>query len=242
MGQSTSDAMFRFIDCIQHLEDQQAIATELLRTAGAFGFTGFGVCGIPKPGESIEPYLILPGCDPEWLARYLEKGYIHWDPVIGNVRRTDTPFTWDEACRGKLDPNAQRVMDEASEFGMRDGLMVPIHTLEGLSAFVTFTGERIELSERDRGALHMIAIYAHSRIKQLLVNHAEDLEASVPFSLRERECVLWCAAGKTNWEIGRITGLAEKTVEAYLRNASSKVGAINRAQLVAESLRQKRIH
>ncbi|TFF19740.1 LuxR family transcriptional regulator [Jiella endophytica] len=243
MGQTTTDDMFRFVDCIQHLEDKDAIADELFRTVRTFGFTSYGISGLPQPGESIEPYFLLSGWHPEWFDRYVGNDYVHHDPVIANTLRTDDPFTWKEACEGrKLGPKARAVMDEATEFGMHDGLTVPIYSLNGLSAVVTFGGERIDLSARDRGALHLIAIYAHSQIRRLISQRSEKLEDSAPFSHRERECVLWCAAGKTNWEIGRITGLAEKTVETYLRNASAKVGAINRAQLVAESFRQRRIN
>lgn len=242
MGQSITDDMFRFVDCVRQLEDHDAIANELFKTVRSFGFSSFGISGLPQPGESLEPYFLLSGWQSEWFDRYVGNDYVHLDPVIAHTTRTDTPFTWAEACSArKLGTKARRIMEEATEFGMRQGFTVPIYSLNGLSAVVTFGGERIEMSPRERGALHMIAIYAHSQIKRLLTRRDDETDQASPFSLRERECVLWCAAGKTNWEIGRITGLAEKTVEAYLRNASAKVGAINRAQLVAESLRQRRI-
>ncbi|MBO0902578.1 helix-turn-helix transcriptional regulator [Jiella sonneratiae] len=242
MGQYATDEMFRFVDCIQHLEDQDAIATELFKTVRPFGFTSYGISGLPRPNESVEPYFLLSGWQPEWFDRYVRNDYVHFDPVIAHTTRTDAPFTWEEACSGrKISADARKVMDEATAFGMRQGLTVPIYTLGGLSAVVTFGGDRIELSGRERGALHMIAIYAHSQIRRLASRRRDDEADRAPFSARERECVLWCAEGKTNWEIGRITGLSEKTIESYLRNASQKVGAMNRAQLVAESFRQRRI-
>ncbi|MBO0662802.1 LuxR family transcriptional regulator [Jiella sp. MQZ9-1] len=242
MSHSNTEAMFRFVDCVQHLEDQEAIANELFKTVQVFGFSSFGISGLPQPGESIEPYFLLSGWNPEWFSRYISRDYVHVDPIIARTHQSDEPFTWDEACRDKpLSRKSKQVMNEATEFGMHKGFTVPIYSHDGLSAVVTFGGERIELQDRDRGALHMIAIYAHSQIKRLLVKTNALDGCRAPLSSRERECVLWCAEGKTNWEIGRITGLAEKTVEAYLRNACLKVGAINRAQLVAESIRQRQI-
>jgi LuxR family transcriptional regulator, quorum-sensing system regulator BjaR1 len=54
---------------------------------------------------------------------------------------------------------------------------------------------------------------------------------------RERECLLWCAKGKTNWEISRILGLSERTVEHYLARAYRKLGSRDRARAVAAARR-----
>ena len=52
---------------------------------------------------------------------------------------------------------------------------------------------------------------------------------------REAEAVLWVAMGKTSWEAGRILGVAECTMNAHVANASAKLGASNRAHLVARA-------
>jgi len=52
---------------------------------------------------------------------------------------------------------------------------------------------------------------------------------------REIDCLRWCSHGKTNWEIGRILGLSERTVEHYLSRANRKLGTATRAQAVARA-------
>jgi LuxR family transcriptional regulator, quorum-sensing system regulator BjaR1 len=54
---------------------------------------------------------------------------------------------------------------------------------------------------------------------------------------RECDCLRWCSKGKTNWEISRILGLSERTVEHYLSRANRKLGTSNRAQAVALALK-----
>ena len=54
---------------------------------------------------------------------------------------------------------------------------------------------------------------------------------------RERECLDWCSKDKTNWEISRILGLSERTVEHYLARAYRKLGTRDRAQAVAAARR-----
>jgi DNA-binding CsgD family transcriptional regulator len=49
---------------------------------------------------------------------------------------------------------------------------------------------------------------------------------------KEIECLRWCKEGKTNWEIGEILGISEKTVEFHLSNTMRKFGASNRITAV----------
>ena len=51
-------------------------------------------------------------------------------------------------------------------------------------------------------------------------------------SSKEVECLKWCKEGKTNWEIGTILSISEKTVEFHLGNAMRKLGATNRITAV----------
>lgn len=50
-------------------------------------------------------------------------------------------------------------------------------------------------------------------------------------------CLRWCKEGKTNWEIGEILVISEKTVEFHLGNVMKKLGAGNRITAVVLGLR-----
>jgi DNA-binding CsgD family transcriptional regulator len=49
---------------------------------------------------------------------------------------------------------------------------------------------------------------------------------------KEIECLRWCKEGKTNWEIGEILSISEKTVEFHLGKSMRKLGASNRITAV----------
>ncbi len=55
---------------------------------------------------------------------------------------------------------------------------------------------------------------------------------------REREVLLWCAYGKTSWEIGQIIGCKAATVNFHVGNILSKLGAHNRREAAAIAARQ----
>ena len=54
-----------------------------------------------------------------------------------------------------------------------------------------------------------------------------------PLTRREREVALLVARGRTNRQIGRALGIAEKTTEVHLHNIMRKLGACSRAEVAA---------
>lgn len=237
--QATANAMFDFITESSRARDDREVLTCLDTAAKAFGMDCYAISGIPLPSERIDPYFMLNAWPAGWFERYVQENYVHVDPVIYRTKMSDEAFVWSEALADKpVTRAAKRVMNEATEFGMYDGYSVPLHSVGGFQAIVTFGARKVDLSQEQRGALHIISIYAHNRLRAFL---SEGRERSAPavakVTPREREVILWCAAGKTNWEIGQILGISEKTVQHEIASASRKLNSVNRAQLIAESIR-----
>ncbi len=72
-------------------------------------------------------------------------------------------------------------------------------------------------------------------IEQQTVLSETKLKRSSPVPLltaQELECLRWCKEGKTNWEIGEILSISQKTVEFHVGNAMRKLGAGNRITAV----------
>ena len=57
-----------------------------------------------------------------------------------------------------------------------------------------------------------------------------------PLTARERECLLWAAQGKTSWEIGRILGIAERTVNFHIANTCAKLDVRTRQAAITTAL------
>src|SRR5258706_14181139 len=56
--------------------------------------------------------------------------------------------------------------------------------------------------------------------------------SAIALTAQEIECLKWCKEGKTNWEIGEILGISQKTVEFHVGNTMKKLGAGNRITAV----------
>lgn len=107
------------------------------------------------------------------------------------------------------DSAAIEVMTEAHlGFGMRAGYCIPIHSLTGYQAGVSFAGREADQTDEANSAMNIIGIYAVNRLTNM-----RSKGRSLPvLSVREREVLSWTAAGKTDRDTGEILDIQEDTV------------------------------
>lgn len=228
------------IEALQNQESQQGIHAVVLDAIREYGFERFIISGLPDRGMDVRPFVLLSGWDDEWYQRYTKLGYVDVDPVARNCFATTLPFDWSAAPYDRdEDPSAGRVMDEARDFGMDEGLCVPVHLEGGMQGVVSLVGRTDWLDEKQRLELHMLALYAHGRLRFInTMQHAPIRRLITP---REAEVLKWVAVGKTASEIADITGLSFRTVNQHCENAQRRLGTNNRLHTVVEAIRQKLI-
>lgn len=171
------------------------------------------------------------------MFRYLTKNYAYCDPILNRVRANPgAAFSWKDALSNPLhQAEAECMMNEAAEYGLGAGFAVPMVTLEGDFATISFGGDRMDLSPSAAGLIHLVGVYAIGRAFQLQGRKVIGARASL--TTRELDCVNWCAEGKTDWEISIILGISESTVRSHLNAARYKLNSTNKTHLVAEALR-----
>src|SRR5262249_26273681 len=129
------------------------------------------------------------------------------------------------------------VWDMAIDLHMALGFLFPIHNGEGSGAAVIISGERPDFGRGVRPAMHLMALYAHNRMRSLL----RPTIARRVLTDREREVLRWTAAGKTSWEISVILNISERTANAHIASAAQKLDAPNRIAAVVNALRRGEI-
>jgi DNA-binding CsgD family transcriptional regulator len=85
--------------------------------------------------------------------------------------------------------------------------------------------------QTDAGDLRFLGVVLASRTNQ------RPVQSPVHLPPRELQCLAWCSQGKTNWEIGRILGISERTAEHHIGSAVRRLGCTSRVQAVALALR-----
>lgn len=229
------------IESIQHQSSTDAIHDLMYDAISDYGFERFIISGLPDRGMDVRPFVMLSGWDDEWYERYTGLGYVHLDPVARHCFTTTLPFDWSEAPYDwEADKPARQVMEEAHDFGMDEGFCVPVHMADGMQGVVSMVGKTDHLDDKSRLELHMLALYAHGRLRYLNgPAHAPPVRRAI--TPREAEILKWAATGRTAAEIAEITGLTPRTINQHCENAQKRMGTNNRLHTVVEAIRHKLI-
>ena len=176
----------------------------------------------------------------DWVQRYIERDYVHTDPVVINGLKRASPFYWDKVAAPRLLSTSQKsLFREADDLEIRDGFSVPIHGRREFAMMsVVPSGTRREGKQALRehqDLLHMLALYYHNHASSILLE--EYFKKTRPhLTPRETECLSWVAHGKTTWDISVILGISERTVIYYIENAKDKLDVHSRPHAVVKAV------
>lgn len=220
------DIFNRFAERLAASVDTADLHSTLADTASALDLPSFAYLfpslQTEHPTELISTY------PQHWKSHYLQSNYEQLDPVILRARGQVETFRWDVGSGSlHLSSIQRRFMNEASQFGVRCGFTVPIHDHRGHFAALTFASDErqplfFRVIERYERALQLIAIFFHIQARRKLTS--ERMVDSVVLTRREIQCLQWAARGKSDWEIGRILGISQRTAAFHLDNAKKKLG------------------
>ncbi|TIY06295.1 MAG: autoinducer-binding protein, partial [Mesorhizobium sp.] len=178
-----------------------------------------------------------------WFERYIEAEHAAVDGVCIYSAKTLKPFLWSEVPAKWSDTEgSRRVAGEATEFGIWSGFAVPMLSVHHWQSVLSFasSAKSCILSPRHQVQLVTMAVYAGMSIQAL--SNDEDGEDEGPLTDREKEVLLWAAAGKTSSETSQILGLTERTVKWHSMQAREAFGVATTTQAVIEAVRRRLIH
>lgn len=226
-----------FIEDLGRLTTVGAALDAMEKAFGRFGFRTLIVTGLPNPEERFEKVVLAKRWPVEWFKLYTEKEFIRFDPVARLCRQSFNPFEWSEApFDATREPRSAEVMHRARDFDMSRGFIIPIHGAGAHDACVSLGGAHLDLNQRSKPALHLMAMYGFEHVRKLLAPTKIGRHRLTP---REREALAWAAQGKSAWEIGEIVGISQRTAEEHLASAGRKLGAPNRIRAVAIAIRDR---
>ena len=182
-------------------------------------------------------FAVLRNYPDQWMNYYAEKSYDKIDPVCQYLVNTPLPFRWSDLSRLlKLSKEQQKMMQEAQEANLHNGVGLGIHS--GGFEIVGMGFASSTPIETDRQSLHLISTLSHQFHNVFCeLNAAQNEEQLNPvpaLSHMEKEVLKWAAAHKTNWEIAQIIKnkpISKHTVDTYFRRIFKKLGVKNRTAL-----------
>ncbi|HEY6733354.1 MAG TPA: LuxR family transcriptional regulator [Roseiarcus sp.] len=176
----------------------------------------------------------------EWLRRYFLKQYFLTDPILRYGMNTSLhQFDW-----GDIDEGSPAIKDFFSDAARHkvgsNGISILVRNRRNSYAIVSFTSDMTKEDWQEFKSINLSKLHhASALIDSAAMTGSKLPEISdVNLSLREEQCLIWAARGKTYEEIGEITGLSYYSVRSHLDIARHKLHGANLTNAVAIALAQ----
>lgn len=174
----------------------------------------------------------------EWMTHYTINNYYDIDPVLPLCFKTNKPFKWDWMMQNTPQSEAaKKLMFEAEEAHLYDGLGVPIHGINSELAGVGMASstKNTDLSRADAGLIRALCFQFHIAFNEK-ETEGERLKHIV-LTPREKEILLWAAEGKSDQVISDILSLSYATVRFHMNNIFKKLEVNERTLAVVKAIR-----
>ena len=208
------------------------------------GFRHFACCSHVDPAHPPRRAVMLQNYPERWVHDFSEMELYDIDPVFIHASRVTLPFSWDSpAFRTGLTPPQQQILAEARHFGITSGYTVPIHSPFSPGSFrasCSVVPDSKSIDARAYTAVQLMSCYLYDAAHRDMT--AREGEPTHPeLSRRERQCLELAAQGKSDWVVGKILGISERTVHNHIESAKRRLGVATRVQAIVQALASRQI-
>lgn len=174
----------------------------------------------------------------EWLYLYWKNGYAGVDPVFRAASHSSGTHIWKRTYQQATSNEELEFIETARGFGLTDGITTSsVDPACGLATFFSFAGEEEVDTERYAQLVEYLGHHLHLALMRTARRDAPATEQCIKeLSPREVTILNWIKNGKTNWEVGQILGVTERTVRFHLASIFSKLDVTSRSQAVATAM------
>jgi DNA-binding CsgD family transcriptional regulator len=177
----------------------------------------------------------------EFIHQYQGDHCYRFDPAVRHILEHQYPIHWGRDSF--IGQSGAAMYERARGFGLRSGATFPV-----MPPSVTIAGFGYAVNKEIEETLphiietmpfgQLLATYTHTAVTRLLVEKLENIRA---LTRREELCLTLAAQGYRDGEIATMLAISTRTVLFHLSNAKSKLGAENRAQMIAKAVFNKLI-
>lgn len=227
-----------FLRDVTETTSENELAEALGAAARDMGFSYFALTHHVDIRQSRHKAIRLHNYPADWADYYDENNLGVSDPVHRASHVTSVGFAWSEIPRMiALTAHDEKMLLKGRDKGLGDGFTVPANVpgeANGSCSFANPRGASIRAEELPLAQL--VGGFAFEAARRLW--RVRNLSsASLPrLTDRQRECLLWMARGKSDWEISRILGIQHETVVRHLKQARERYGVGKRTMLAVQAL------
>jgi LuxR family transcriptional activator of conjugal transfer of Ti plasmids len=219
----------KLIEASALASDRASLAMAIGRLAKELGFDRYAYINLQATASfAVSDY------PQEWQQRYFAKSYSAIDPVVTTAKRCWSIFSWTNSIAERRPRKELRTFaEEASDFGIRSGISIPIVTGFRHMAMLTFATGASSVRADDINPAVAAATVAqlHARFTSHRSNPTSQKE--VRLKPEELLCLRWSAEGKSMKMISQIEDIAFGNVRFYIENSKTALGAVSLPQATA---------
>lgn len=221
--------------------EQHSWSAELYSLAAMHGFEKVIYGAIPNRNQPLENAFLGSNYSKAWRSTYDREKFHYIDPTVGHCLHSSLPLIWGPQTFRQ--PAQRNLYEEACGYGLRSGIIFPIHGPQGEFGVISFATDRTfdhkfqrELSESMDDLALMRDYVFESSLKFVRAAEAKENE-DITLTHRELECLKWLMVGKSSWEISRILRCSSSTVDFHVSNIREKFCVRTRQQAVVKAIR-----
>lgn len=232
------------IDELQELfevKDSAAWSATLMRLAQQLGYQHslFGI--VANRSVPLESAFLVSNYPDQWRSHYDQQRLHAVDPTVSHCLSSALPMVWESSTFDQAGRN--EFYEQASSFGLRSGITLPIHGLQGEFGVMSFVAPDKQHAATGNQAAALAALtllrdYAVESSRGFANTAQGKSSHCVKLTDKELECLKWVAAGKSSWEVSRILGRSEATINFHMANIMRKFDVQTRQQAVVKAIKQ----
>jgi len=206
------------------------------------GFERFLYAVVPKFSAPDSVIFLHSTYPDEWRKHYDSQNLRSNDPTVAHCFKSMSPFVWKPESFQTL--QQKMLYEEASSFGLRTGVTLPIHGLSGEVGMLTCVRDELpgpnflQDLKHNLSSLSLLRDVVCDAMSAYITMDAVLDEGAPQLTVRELDCLRWMAVGKTTWEISRIMSISEAGVNFHISNLRNKFGVNRRNDVVIKAIRK----
>lgn len=206
--------------------------------ANDLGFDQTLYAVLKSKDEPIENAFLRSNYSKEWRTTYDNTNLGYVDPTVTHCMKSTIPLLWTPECFAR--PDQKNMYEEATSYGLRSGIIFPIHGPNGEFGMMSFVSEQLSNPATRKDlmqflpTLSIIRDYVFESSKKFITTPEE---VKITLTPRENEVMKWTVAGKSSWEISMILNCSESTVNFHLSNIRQKFNVNTKQQAIIKGLK-----
>ncbi len=229
---------FELMDLVDAARDADDLAAAMMRITRHLGFDHFALAHHVDLRAARGEAILLHDYPSAWVEYYEANRLGVSDPVHRASHVTSVGFCWSRIpAMIPLTAADHRTLVLGREQGIGDGFTVPANVpgeAHGSCSFALGTGH--VMAPEALPLAQLAGAFAFEAARRLWMARGARTGPAPSLTDRQRDCVLWIARGKTDWETSRILGISEETITCHVRQACERYEVNKRTSLVIRTL------